>query len=196
MRNRVFHSDVKKLNKFKAIMFRLLGARGIKNQGLKCFLAEIENPVNARQEVMLLCFCNPLSPYGKCNVVEFDNDLFTSEFTDQVRSAYYFANLATDVRLLRNATPLNIKYWTSADPKDNSEHRVHCDGKGLKELATNLYLFELKAIDDSPQDPNNKCFVYFNNHEEVPAFKNWYSEVGEKRECCHRFFSESGHMQH
>jgi hypothetical protein len=30
----------------------------------------------------------------------------------------------------------------------------------------------------------------------VPAFKNWHSEVGEKRECCHRFFSESGQTQH
>jgi len=145
---------------------------------------------------MILCYCNPLSPTGKCNVVEFDNELFTSQFTDQVRSAYYFANMATDVRLLRNATPVNIKYWTSADPKDNSEHKVHYDDKGVKDLATNLYLFEFKDIDDSPQDANNKCLIYYNNHEEVPTFKNWHSEVGEKRECCHRFFGESGQKQH
>ena len=30
----------------------------------------------------------------------------------------------------------------------------------------------------------------------MPAFKNWHSEVGEKRECCHRFFSEAGQTQH
>jgi hypothetical protein len=55
MKNRVFHSDVNKLNKFKAIMFRLLGARGIYNQGLKCNIAEFENPMNTRQEIMVLC---------------------------------------------------------------------------------------------------------------------------------------------
>jgi len=55
MKNRVFHSDLLKLNKFKAIMFRLLGARGIYNEGKKCNIAEFENPMNTRQEIMILC---------------------------------------------------------------------------------------------------------------------------------------------
>jgi len=81
--------------------------------------------MNTRQEIMILCFCNPLNLSGKCNVVEFDNEVFTSEFTDQTRAAYYHANMATDIRLLRNHTPHDIKYWTSADPKSNDEHKVH-----------------------------------------------------------------------
>jgi hypothetical protein len=88
IKNRVYHSDVNKLNKFKAIMFRLLGARGIYNKGMKCNISEFENPMNTRQEIMILCFCNPISASGKCNVVEFDNEVFTSQFTDQVRASY------------------------------------------------------------------------------------------------------------
>lgn len=51
-------------------MFRLLGARGIYNTGMKCNVAEFENPMNTRQELMLLCYCNPTNPGSSCSVVE------------------------------------------------------------------------------------------------------------------------------
>jgi hypothetical protein len=125
MKNRVFHSDLLKLNKFKAIMFRILGAKGIYNAGFKCNIVEFENPMNTRQEVMLLCYCNPTATAAKCSVLEYDNEVFNSEFTDQVRSSYYHANLSTDIRLLRNSVPIPIKYWRSDIPNENGEHKVH-----------------------------------------------------------------------
>jgi len=63
---------------------------------------QFENPMNAKQELMFLCYCNEREARANCQMVNYNNMLFNSQFTAQVREAYYNANLSIDVRLLRN----------------------------------------------------------------------------------------------
>jgi len=55
MKNSVFHSNLDRLQKFKAVMFRILGSNGLYNKGKKCDLVEFENPMNTKQELAFLC---------------------------------------------------------------------------------------------------------------------------------------------
>lgn len=68
-KNRVLHNDVNKLQNFKAVMFRILGSNGLYNKGKKCDIVEFENPVNAKQELMFLCYCNEREPRAGCQFV-------------------------------------------------------------------------------------------------------------------------------
>lgn len=102
MKNRVYHSDVAKLQTFKATMFRILGSNGLYNKGKKCDIVEFENPLNTKQELMFICYCNVREPRAGCAFVNYDNAQFNNSFTNQVRTAYFNANMSTDLRLIRN----------------------------------------------------------------------------------------------
>lgn len=69
-------------------MFRVLGAPGNYNNGRKCDVIEFENPLNSKQELAFLCYCNPMELRSKCNIVNYNNAAFNNMFSNQVVNAY------------------------------------------------------------------------------------------------------------
>jgi len=175
-------------------MYRILGSDGIYNKGKKCDLMEFENPLNQRQELLFLCYCNLNEPRANCQFVNYNNSTFNSSVTNQVRSAYFNANIATDLRLVNNQIKYTIKYYNSTTPNVSNQYDVIYDDNGIMDISNKSYVVQFKNIDD---DKDNKCLLYYNNYENIPAFNNtWNPLVGNKRECCHRFTTDSLKVQH
>lgn len=84
----MLHSDIQKLQVFKAVMFRILGSNGVYNKGKKCDIIQFENPMNAKQELMFICYCNEREPRANCEMVNYNNMIFNSLVNSQVREAY------------------------------------------------------------------------------------------------------------
>lgn len=48
---------------------------------------EFENPLNQKQELAFICYCNVNEARANCAPVNYNNSQFNSTFTNHVRSA-------------------------------------------------------------------------------------------------------------
>lgn len=79
---------------------------------------------------------------AKCSIVNYNNAKFNNMFSNQVINAYYYANQGTDIRILRNKTPLKIMQFNSNEPENVLKTTITSDDEGFFSKDKNSHLFK------------------------------------------------------